>query len=804
MGTCHFWQLVLDSGEDSRNTKSRQTFPTDITNNSTFSENMTNTPLDNDPHTSTDTSAEDSTHQSHISVIGLRRAYRPDSESEAGHHPVPQTSKLITPVAFALVLVLIFYGFLLYQGLPQKWTQWSNDHDAYYEATKHSKTKPEDADKFKISSYGNQILWKRGEGEQNFRVEWAKEEFTDEFTPDKTNSHVFSETTSAKTLTVDLMKLFEHLELPEQRGTFYVRLVKLGDDTEADDAEALETSNAVQLDIKMPHPPLIMVAPFAILLLSIAFLPLIPATAHWWENNMNRLLVAGSLGFLTLLYYFFLCDFPVEQHWPTHGIVDPATNGSFAVALTVFLNAILYEFLPFIVLLFSLFVISGGIRIAGNLKGTPMVNSVILLIGALLASFIGTTGAAILLIRLLLDMNRERVYKVHTFVMFIFMVCNCGGCLTPLGDPPLFLGYLRGVPFEWTFYLWVEWMFVNMSLLAIYFVWDTALFRRKESQEFRDKCAQKTKMELSISGWMLNVPLLLGVVAAVAFLDPGKTINEALRSIPGVAMMMATLAPQLPQAWLDFYMLCTDWHPWFYMREALQLGLAATSLMFSSYLIRKANSFNFLAIGEVAALFFGIFLCMQVPLQILHHEGKGIVDKAEKTTGLSKEQLFFWSTGSLSAVLDNAPTYVVFFDTARSLTPNSEAELESIFVPALDEHGVPKKNEETGEPEMVRKWEKNDRGQWRCNDGIRKLVPLGGSTGSKGFIEHALLVAVSLGAVFCGALTYIGNGPNFMIKAIAEQDGVKMPSFFGYMGYSFMILFPLLILMTLIFLPLFP
>jgi len=627
---------------------------------------MVSDPKDNDINTSPDPSTEDDSCQSHISVIGLRRAYHPTSESDSEHTHIPQTSKLIKPVAFALILVLIFYGFLLHKGLPQHWTEISNA-EHHYEET--------------------------GDRSQETGEEPA---------------------------------------------------------TASPDAHHDE-------DVTKHHPPLIMVAPFAILLLSIAFLPLIPATAHWWENNMNRLLVAGTLGFLTLLYYYFLCDFPVEQHWPTHGIVDPATDGNFAVALTVFLNAILYEFLPFIVLLFSLFVISGGIRIAGNLKGTPMVNCVILFIGGLLASFIGTTGAAILLIRLLLDTNRERVYKVHTFVIFIFMVCNCGGCLTPLGDPPLFLGYLRGVPFEWTFYLWVEWMFVNMSLLAIYFVWDSALFRRKESQEFRDKCSEKTKMKLSITGWMLNVPLLLGVVAAVACLDPS-------RPVPG-----------------------TDWHPWFYMREAVQLSLAAISLLFSSYLIRKANSFNFLAIGEVAALFFGIFLCMQVPLQILHYEGKGIVDRAEKTTGLSKEQLFFWSTGSLSSVLDNAPTYVVFFDTARSLTPNSIAELESVF-------------DSKGE----RKWVQNDKGQWRCNDGVRKLVPLGGSTGSRGFIEHALLVAVSLGAVFCGALTYIGNGPNFMIKAIAEQDGVKMPSFFGYMGYSCLILLPLLILMTLIFLPLFP
>jgi Na+/H+ antiporter NhaD/arsenite permease-like protein len=198
------------------------------------------------------------------------------------------------------------------------------------------------------------------------------------------------------------------------------------------------------------------------------------------------------------------------------------------------MNAIVNEFLPFIVLLFSLFTITGGIRIGGNLKATPFVNSVILFIGAILASFIGTTGAAMLLIRLLLETNKERKYKVHTIVIFIFCVCNCGGCLTPLGDPPLFLGYLRGVAFEWTFHLWVEWTFVNLILIAFYFLWDAVWFYPRESKESKQSdTAHRTS--LAISGWMLNVPLLFGVVAAVALLDPGK-------AVPG-----------------------TEWHPWFYL-----------------------------------------------------------------------------------------------------------------------------------------------------------------------------------------------------------------------------------------------
>ena len=492
------------------------------------------------------------------------------------------------------------------------------------------------------------------------------------------------------------------------------------------------------------HPPYFMIAPFAILLLCVAILPLIPKTAHWWEHNTNKFLVAGSLGLLTLLYYFLGCNFPIAQHLIEHKLIDPAEAGGFAVAKTVFMNAIVTEFFPFIVLLFALFTITGGIRICSSLRATPLINCVILFIGSVLASFIGTTGAAMLLIRPLLDMNRGRKHKVHTLVFFIFCACNCGGCLTPLGDPPLFLGYLRGVDFFWTFNLWVEWAFVNLTLIALYFLWDTLWYYPREDHLAGTPATSGPPF--TISGWMLNVPLLLGVVAAVAFLDPGRVV-------PG-----------------------TDWHPWYYLREVAQLGLAAVSLLFGSALIRKENVFNFLAIGEVAALFFGIFICMQAPLQILNVEGKNVVDIAKEKTGLREPMLFFWATGSLSSVLDNAPTYVVFFETARSLSPNSMEELMN------DPHH-----------------KKLDNGKWYQfdDDGkkVGEMVPVG-----KGFVEFHLLMAISLGAVFMGAMTYIGNGPNFLIKAVAEQDGVKMPSFFGYMVYSFIILLPLLVVMTLLFL----
>ena len=463
------------------------------------------------------------------------------------------------------------------------------------------------------------------------------------------------------------------------------------------------------------HPPLFMVAPFVLLLLSIAFLPLIPATAHWWESNLHKFYVAAGLGLVTLLYYGFFSHFTLVGHWPGHYEVT-ADKTAFEKISVIFMNAIVADFVPFIILLFSLFTITGGIRIEGNLKANPLTNAVILLIGAVLASFIGTTGAAMLLIRLLLETNRLRKYKVHTIVFFIFCVCNCGGCLTPLGDPPLFLGYLKGVAFEWTFNLWKEWAFVNGTLIGLYFLWDTVWYYPKESKEDRVP-DNANRSGLKISGLALNLPLLLGVGATVAFLAP--TVR----------------------------FMGTDWHPWYFLREAIQLGLCAVSLVFGCRKIRLANAFNFAPIKEVAAVFFGIFICMSVLGQILNVESGNIVAFAEAKTGLEKPVLFFWSTGALSSVLDNAPTYVVFFETAKSL-PQDE--------------GV--------------------------------MVPVG-----NGFIEFYLLVAVSLGSVFMGAMTYIGNGPNFMVKAMAEQSGVKMPSFFGYMVYSCLILLPLFTIMTWLF-----
>ena len=378
-------------------------------------------------------------------------------------------------------------------------------------------------------------------------------------------------------------------------------------------------------------PPFWTVIPFLLLLGGIAVLPLIPKTAHWWESNRNRLKVAGGLALVTLAYYAFLHESAIEGHWPAHHVVTPTGRGiRTELVNTILANAMLQEFVPFIVLLFSLYSISGGIRIVGDLQARPRTNATFMGVGAVLASVIGTTGAAMLLIRPLLETNRERRHVAHTVVLFIFVVCNCGGCLLPIGDPPLFLGYLEGVPFLWTLRLWPEWLFVNGVLIATYFLLDTLWFYRRETMADVARDTTRTH-RLKIDGWQLNVPMLIGVVLAVALLDPGKPF-------PG-----------------------TDWHPWMYLREIVQLSLVAISLWFGSQRVRDANLFTYGAIIEVAALFIGIFVCMQPALQILGAQGSEL--------GVGTPSHFFWATGTLSSVLDNAPTYLVFLKTAQTL-PN--------------------------------------------------------------------------------------------------------------------------------------
>jgi Na+/H+ antiporter NhaD/arsenite permease-like protein len=432
--------------------------------------------------------------------------------------------------------------------------------------------------------------------------------------------------------------------------------------------------------------PMWSVIPFAVLLLAIAILPL--TFGHWWEHNKNKLIVALALG---LPIGILMCMEAGERHlaWTLHD--HPVLSA-------------MHEYVAFILLLFALFAISGGIYVRGTLAGTPTVNTGILAIGAVIASFVGTTGASMLLIRPLLRANAVRKKKVHVVVFFIFVVSNCGGLLTPLGDPPLFLGFLRGVPFGWTFALWKEWALVNGVLLVLFHFLDSWFFHREDVQEKGtdlDEAVEKAREPFGIEGGS-NFVLLAGVVATI---------------------------------------YCSGHFHWATgIQEAVMLALAIASIALTPKAIRARNQFSYGPILEVAALFIGIFLAMIPALKILQARGADL--------GVESARAYFWATGVLSSFLDNAPTYLTFASVAAGMKHLSADDLSSFLGP----NGA--------EP---------------------------------------LLAAISCGAVMMGANTYIGNGPNFMVKAIAEQSGVKMPSFFGYMGWSVAVLIPLFVVVTFLF-----
>ncbi len=442
---------------------------------------------------------------------------------------------------------------------------------------------------------------------------------------------------------------------------------------------------------KASSPHLAAVFPFVGILLAIAVLPLLSRTAHWWESNRHRLMVSLGLASLSVTYYFAAYGFAKVEHVLEHAVAD--------------------EYIPFIVLLFSLYVISGGIGLKGDLPAHPWTNTAFLATGTLIASFVGTTGASMLLIRPLLQTNAERKRVAHTVVFFIFLVGNVGGCLLPIGDPPLFLGYLRGVPFLWTLRLWVEWASLSGGLLATYFLWDTYAYGHEKSSDIRFD--EQVRVPLTLSG-KLNLLWLLGVVLAVGLIRPGEPIP----------LIGLTAFP--------------------YLREMVMLAFAAISVHWTPEQIRRDNRFNYHAILEVAALFIGIFITMQPAIEILQAGGSSLQPYLASPAG------FFWATGMLSSFLDNAPTYAVFFETALSMAPENAA------------HGL------------------------RLLDGRS--------------IDENVLTGISLGAVFMGANTYIGNGPNFMIRSIAEQAGVRMPSFFGYMLYSAVVLIPMFLVVAWLFL----
>lgn len=427
--------------------------------------------------------------------------------------------------------------------------------------------------------------------------------------------------------------------------------------------------------------------PFCIMLLMIAIGPLV--AEKWWEKNLNKLIVSLVLGIPTGVCLIL----GGMGHDLEHQVV--------------------FDYLPFIILLFALFVITGGIHLSGDIKAKPWVNTLFLGIGFVLASLMGTTGAAMLLIRPIIETNKERKYTVHTILFFIALVANCGGLLTPLGDPPLFMLFLRGASFTWFAGMWVEWAFVGIVLLALYYLIDSYYYKKEDIADIaKDNGNQK---KLCLDG-KLNFIYLLGVVLSVAFVNEGY-----------IDIMKDADAPIYVK----------------FLREIVLLILAALSYFTTSKKTRfDENKFSWAPIVEVAVLFLGIFVTMTPALAYLKAHAADL--------GLNASWQFYYSTGLLSSFLDNTPTAVAFHSVATGLTPDQIAAFDGELVA-----GIP----------------------------------------------DILLKAICVGAVFFGAMTYIGNGPNFMVKAIAEESGIKMPSFFGYMiKFSLVILLPVYILVQLLFL----
>jgi Na+/H+ antiporter NhaD/arsenite permease-like protein len=408
----------------------------------------------------------------------------------------------------------------------------------------------------------------------------------------------------------------------------------------------------------MPPVPLAWSLPFAGLLLAIATAPLV--AGRWWEVNRHKALVAAAFAA------------PVAV-WA-------------AVLMPDVLGRVFAEYAGFLTYLGALYTISGGISVEGDLRATPRVNTAFLAAGALLANVAGTTGASMLLVRPLLRTNRQRRNVVHTVVFFIFVVCNTGGCLTPLGDPPLFVGWLRGVPFAWTLRLWPAWLGVNAALLAVYAVVETVAYRRETTASLL--ADEREAVPLSLRGKGNLVPLAAAVACVL----------------------------WLPAGW----------------REAALVLLAAFSYRLTPAAVRLGNGFTWAPIVEVGVLFAGIFVTMIPALVWLNRNAASL--------GVDSPAGFFWATGALSSVLDNTPTYLAFLSVAR---------------------GLPGPDEVAG-------------------------------------TSHATLTAIALGAVLFGAATYVGNGPNFMVRAVAEASGVKLPSFFGYLRWSLAILVPLFFVTSLL------
>lgn len=447
----------------------------------------------------------------------------------------------------------------------------------------------------------------------------------------------------------------------------------------------------------MAVPSLLYCIPFAGILLCIALFPLVKPT--WWEEHQAPVVLAWSLAFIV----------PFVMGFGAHHTAE------------VVLECIINDYLTFIVLLFGLFCVAGNITLEGDLAGSPRINVGLLLFGTLLSSWVGTTGASMLMVRPIIKMNSWRKRKRHIMIFFIFLISNIGGCLTPIGDPPLLMGFMRGVPFFWSLRLLPILAFNAAVLLFVFYHLDMRAYR-KDIAEGRKPDISKPGTEIRIAG-LHNLIFLAAIVVAVL-------LSGTLPSLPLFRNADGTVRgiPILGEVTLTWPAV---------IEIAIILASAWLSFRTTSAKVRTENHFTWGAIKEVAILFIGIFITMQPALMILKANGASL--------GLDSPYQMFWATGALSSFLDNTPTYLVFLTTAGSLG---------------------------------------------FTEGLATAL---------GTVPAKMLVAISCGAVFMGANTYIGNAPNFMVKSISDENGVRMPSFFGYILWSLGFLIPVFILDTLIF-----
>ncbi len=448
--------------------------------------------------------------------------------------------------------------------------------------------------------------------------------------------------------------------------------------------------------------PIWSVIPFVGILLSIAIFPLV-LDSHFLLHHGGKM----SLVWASVFAIPYLIAFRGDAFYDI-------------------LHIYLIDYIPFIILLWGLFTVSGGILVRGTLRGTPILNTFLLLIGTVIASWVGTTGASMLLIRPLIRANAYRKSKVHLIIFFIFLVSNIGGSLTPIGDPPLFLGFLHGVPFFWTTTaLLPHMLFISVILIVMFFIIDTFMFKREGGLVPDDGTNESIRVE-----GLFNLVFLFGIIAAVLMSGNFKW-GEV--NILGVHVYWQNI-----------------------VSEALIVVMGVLSLKYTPFSgeLRQSNEFSWEPIEEVAKVFAGIFMTIVPALAILKAGKNGAL--AGLIGAMEQPAHYFWITGILSSFLDNAPTYLTFFNTALGKLNLTETVVPQIL------------SGELTDPEALE--------------------------------FTRLLIAISIGAVFMGANTYIGNAPNFMVKAIAEQSGIRMPSFFGYMLWSIAILFPLFVIVTFVFL----